>query len=283
MERPPRIELALHRTGLRLALLATVALAASLAAAQEAAPANPGLRAEQHAWARFAPGAWKRVRIVTETLDAEGRVQSTAVQETTTRLDKVENGFITLRSEGTAQVGGSALPTPAQTSVQGLSGQPSESPCKVRAMPDGSVTIEDTPIDCRVEQLEITTPTHRTVTTNYYAEQAPYLMRSESNSTELAGDGQATQTTMEVTALDMPFRVGNVLRSTSVLRMLHKHAQGATLTLAHSSPEVPGGIVAYTSRERDAQGRVVRRSALELIEYGGDLAPPTGAAVSAAP
>lgn len=266
----------LNRTARGAACLAAAAaLAVAAATAQDGEePENPGLRPEQHAWARFAPGAWKRVRIVTETLDADGRVQSRAVQETTTRLDKFENGFVTLRSEGVTDVGGQSLPIAVQTTVQGLSGQPAEGESKLRAMPEGAVTIEDASMDCRVEQLEVATPEQRTVTTNYYSDHAPYLLRSESSTTALDGGGLSTHTIMDVTALDMPYRIGDALRSTSVLRMLHKHAKGSTLTLARSALDVPGGIVAYSSRERDARGRVVRRSTLELVDYGGDLAPP---------
>lgn len=267
----------------RRAMAGLLLATASWAAAQDSeAPEEPGLRPEQHAWARFAPGAWKRVRVITETLGPDGRVESTAVQETTTRLDKVENGLVTLHSEGTSEVSGSTLPTPAQTTVQGLSGQPAEGDFKLRALPDGAVTIEDTPYDCRVEQMEITTPTHRTVTTNYYSSQPPYLLRSESNSNTLDGEGLTTNTVMEVSAFEMPYRIGSTMRPTSVLRMLHKHAKGATLTIARSSLDVPGGIVAYSSRERNASGQVVRRSTLELLDFGGDLAPP-GATAAAAP
>lgn len=273
MRRPGPLNRA-ARSALWLAMVGALAAAAAVAQEDEE-PENPGLRPEQHAWARFAPGAWKRVRIITETLDPEGRVQSRAVQETTTRLDKFENGFVTLRSEGVTDVGGTSLPIAVQTIVQGLSGQPAEGDVKLRAMPEGAVTIEDAPIDCRVEQLEVVTPEHRTVTTNYYSDYAPYLLRSESSTTALEGGGLSTHTTMDVTALDLPYRVGDRLRSTSVLRMLHKHAKGSTLTLARSAQDIPGGIVAYSSRERDAQGRVVRRSTLELVDFGGDVAPPS--------
>lgn len=262
----------------RAALLAWLMLAATISMAQTADDAQPrGLERNQHAWARFAPGAWKRVRVVTETLDPDGRVVSTSVQETTTHLDRVEKDAIALRTEGTIEVGGQRLESPAQTVVQGFSGQSADAMCQLRSLPEGAVTVEGESITCRVEQVEVTTSTSHTVTTNYYADgRAPYLLKSESNTRELATDGIASQATMTVTAFDLPFSIRGAIHATSALEMVQRHPKGSTLTRAYSSLEVPGGIVAYSSRERDAEGRLVRRSVLELLDFQGELVePPT--------
>ena len=46
-----------------------------------------------------------------------------------------------------------------------------------------------------------------------------------------------------------------------------------TRTTLWSSLEVPGGVVAHESEEFDAQGRLARRSKLELVGYAGEFVP----------
>ena len=39
---------------------------------------------------------------------------------------------------------------------------------------------------------------------------------------------------------------------------------------------MPGGVVAHSSKEVDVQGRLLRRSTLELVNYEAELAPREG-------
>ena len=69
------------RLGWILTGLVLTILGAQWCAAEEA-----GISARHHAWARFQPGAWKLVRVVTESLDENGRVIGVNVTETKTSL-----------------------------------------------------------------------------------------------------------------------------------------------------------------------------------------------------
>ena len=56
----------------------------------------------------------------------------------------------------------------------------------------------------------------------------------------------------------------------SHLKTVQKSPKGTVITLAVLCPEIPGGIISHSSKELDANGRLVRRSTQELIDYGSE-------------
>ena len=77
-----------------------------------------------------------------------------------------------------------------------------------------------------------------------------------------------SETLSEVVALDMPQRVLSEIKNVACIKTVQKTPKGAVTTLAMSSPDVPGGVVSQTTKETDTTGRLVRRSTLELLNYG---------------
>ena len=78
---------------------------------------------QRHPWGRFEPGAWKLVRVVTETLDERGQVVSTSTTESKTTLKKVEDNEVTLLVELVVEIGGRRLDSEPQTVRQGFHGE----------------------------------------------------------------------------------------------------------------------------------------------------------------
>ena len=67
------------------------------------------------------------------------------------------------------------------------------------------------------------------------------------------------------------------IKTAAFIRTVQQHAKGTTVTLEVYCPDVPGGVVANTSKESNEAGRIVRRSTLELLDYGiGDDKDETG-------
>ena len=52
-----------------------------------------------------------------------------------------------------------------------------------------------------------------------------------------------------------------------MVRIVKKDVSGSTVTLTINVPDVPGEVVAHTSKKLDAKGQVTRRSTLELVGY----------------
>ena len=77
-----------------------------------------------------------------------------------------------------------------------------------------------------------------------------------------------SETSVEVIALDMPVRFRRKPAAAPTSRPCTSNARGAMTGLAVVLPDVPGGVVSHSQKEVDRSGRVVRRSTLELVDYG---------------
>ena len=101
-----------------LIVVLAIGLGAECCAADET-----GMTAQHHPWARFEPGAWKRVRVVTETLDEQGTVTSTSTTETKTSLVRVEQNAVDLEVEVSVEVAGKRFEGQPQCIRQGFNGE----------------------------------------------------------------------------------------------------------------------------------------------------------------
>jgi hypothetical protein len=243
-------------------LLASASPAVSLG--QSIAPAR-----QRHPWARFEPGAWKLVRVVTETFDERGALANTSTTETKTTLKKVEDDGVTLLVETVVEIGGKRLDAEPQTIKQGLHGEPAGQGAKIKDAGAAKVTIEGREYPCRIEEVESTASNIKTLTKTYYsAAVAPYALRRESIATDVQTGATIGETEWHVAGLAMACRILRDIRRAAQVRSVYRHAKGTTTTSSITSIDVPGGIVCHTARELDGNSRLVRRSSLELVAYG---------------
>ena len=117
-----------------------------------------GITARLHPWGRFDPGAWKLVRVVTETLDEHGQVISTNTADTKTTLVDVDNDGVTLEIQTCMEVAGKRFQAEPQTVQQGFHGELVGPNLKLQNPVDGEVLIEDRKRPCKVQALEIVGP-----------------------------------------------------------------------------------------------------------------------------
>lgn len=244
-------------------LLAFATLGATVGAAQDV-----GISTRHNAWARFQNGAWKLVRVSTETLDESGRAISTNVTETKTSLTRVEADGVVLEVELGVEIAGKQFDGLPQCVKQGFHGELVGGEVKFFPPAAAEVTIDDHKFECRKQQIEISGELGRTAVDVYYSDTlAPYILRRQSKTTDSA-DKVVSETLSEVVALDMPQRVLTDIKSVACIKTVQKTSKGTVTTLAMSSPDVPGGVVYQTTKEADPTGRLVRRSTLELLSFG---------------
>lgn len=173
-----------------------------------------------------------------------------------------------MRIESTVEVAGKRITAAPQTVVQRYDGGPTEQNAPVLVQGTERVTIDSTNYNCEVQQMEMTTPMGRSVTKTCYSDKVfPYVLRRETITTDAQNNVVSGRSTLEVVAVDMPARVLHETQSTAHIKAFQQHEKGSTVTLAVTAPDVPGGIVSHSSKERDAEGRIVRRSTLELTDY----------------
>lgn len=246
-----------------LLLLTALACAASPCAA-----AQSGISAKLHPWGLFNPGAWKTVRVVTETLNEQGQVVSTSTTDTKTILVDLDNDGVTLEIQACIEVAGKRFRAEPQTIKQGFHGELVGANLRIDGPTDALLTIEGQKIPCKLEHLESLVSNGKTVTKIYYSlTVAPYILKRESVTSDPESKNVLSQTTVEVTALNMPVEVLGELKNVSQVKTVHSSGNGTLTTWADVLPEVPGGVVGNSSKETDKSGRLVRRSTLKLIDY----------------
>jgi hypothetical protein len=230
---------------------------------------DTGIGARHNSWARFQPGAWKLVRVVTETLDDNGRVASTSVTETKTSLLRVENDGVVLEVEVGVEIAGRQFDGLPQCVKQGFHGELAGGEVKFQPATETQIEIEDQKIACHAQQVEISGSGGRTAINLVYSDSvAPYVLRRQSKTTDLGGSDVLCETVSDVVALNMPQRVLAETRTVACIKTVQKTPKGTVTTLAMASSDVPGGVVSQTTKEMDKSGRLIRRSTLELMSYG---------------
>jgi hypothetical protein len=272
-----RSPLCAGRAGFIVALGAVLSLCqfVDLASAQQPKPQEeaqqpPRLSTRDlNVWGRFSPGAWKRVRIVTETLNDKGEVTATATTETKFTLVSVTTKSLKLKIEANADVSGKPFGGESRTVEYGFfCEQPSE-PGEVKLLGAAHVTIGGERLPCQVRQVTAHSSGGQHVTKLYLSETVePFVLKRETSL--IAADGQPaanSSSTVEVIALDMRIRAGSEMKTAAMERTIQRTPSGTHEMLDWTCVDVPGGIVSRTSKETDEKGKLLRRSTTELVDY----------------
>ena len=227
---------------------------------------------EHHEWGRFPLGSWKKVRVVTEKLDGEGKVVSSSGNEVTTTVVAVHANSVELRVESIVEVAGKQFNQQPQIVRQGFEGavnpEVEENERVIKSDGKSEVVIDGQTVESEVKTVTVRRDTCRWTSRIYYSQNiAPYVLRREIISRDPSGRQTHYETSVEVTAIDMPHEVDGVIRPTSHVRTTTTTPKGKTVTLEVRCEDVPGGFISHTSKELDNQGRLIGRSTLQLLEY----------------
>ena len=233
-----------------------------------------GISVKHHPWGCCQPGAWRQVRIVKEKFDEKGLVASASLIKKRTTLLGVGKDGVTLQDDVVHEMSGKLFPRDPEKFKEGFHGQLVSQALKTTEAGTGHVVIEGRKIACQILQLELSGPASKTVTKIYYsATVAPYVLKRRIVTTDLAGKNPPDETTIDVVALDMPCKVLVDIQTAAYVRSVRKYSKGTTTTWAATSTQMPGGVIWHASKELDTNGRLIRRSTLELVDYGLEPEP----------
>jgi hypothetical protein len=228
---------------------------------------DSGLTRRHNPWGRFQPGAWTLVRVTTESFGEDDTLRS--VTETRTTLTAVDEESVTLTKAVGVLVGGKQIETDPQTVSQGVHGEVSTNEPKVDDLGEGEVLVENRVIPCRILQFEFPRPVGRKVTKIYYTDSVdPYIIKRETALYAEEAETPTSETTLQVVALEAPCRLLRNFRTAARVKSVRKDASGTTTTWSWTSSLVPGGVICFTEQQVDNEGRLVRRSSLQLLDYG---------------
>jgi hypothetical protein len=99
------------------------------------------------------------------------------------------------------------------------------------------------------------------------APQPPFVLARESTSFD-RDDRQLGETAVTTEEIGTPRLVLGHRHRTWTTQTIQKHSGGRTVTREVHAAEVPGGVIEHESQEYDADGKLLRRSTLELLSYG---------------
>ncbi len=210
-----------------------------------------------------------------EEFDEKGLVTNKSITDKKTELKDVGENGVTLVREVKYWISGRQFSRDPETFKEGFHGELVSQGLKVKEAGSGHVVIEGRKIPCNILQLERVGPASKTVTTIYYSTTlAPYVLKRQSVTTNKANNNPPDEKTIYVMALDMPCKVLAEIQTAAYVKTVWKHAKGTTTTWAVTSQHVPGGVIWHASKELDKTGRLIRRSTLELVDYGLEPARP---------
>jgi hypothetical protein len=243
------------------------ALPGLLGAQEEPAALEPELTVKLHPWGQFLPGAWKVVSVKIRTFDERGEKIATTFTQTT--LVEIDREGVTLEIAACLDVVGKRFEPEPQTIKQSFFGEPISADTKIHDPEDGQVEIDGRTIPCRVQQIESSGPNGKNLTTIHYSlTVAPYVFKRKTVTIDPAG--KRFETSMDVTSMETPKEVLGETKDSYAVKIVQENPKGTVTTVASISPEIPGGIIDQNSEEVDKNGRVVRRSELELLAYSVD-------------
>jgi hypothetical protein len=244
--------------------------------AEGAANAQESALRKYHPWVNFNPGSWSQVRQVTETINENGVVTGATSTETKTTLQQISADGVTIKIEAIVEVAGKRLASAPQVVKQGFAEETSGQTLTVKEADGSELSVDGQKISCRSEQAEVIGGGQKRIISLCFSDKAPYIFRKVSTTTDLPSGAIINETVSEVVARDMPQKVLNDIFQAAHVKTQTKHQQGTTISLSVLVESVPGAVVSQTSKKLDPQGRVVRRSTLELIDYR--IAPPSSGA-----
>lgn len=226
---------------------------------------------EQHPWARFQPGAWREVQIVTESFDETGAVVSRNVTIQKDILQAVVEGKkYVLKVQATVDLAGKRIVGDWKDRALHLATDGAGPIAESHRIEDRSLTLAGRDVECQVFEIRYRDGTRNLIDIVHYDPQRfPFVLWREtsvdSGKKETAAE---TEQLTDVTARELPYQVGEQLLACSWLRTFRHRAKGDKLQMVISNSTVPGGEVAVWSTDFDAQGQRVRWSVTTLLAFG---------------
>lgn len=231
------------------------------------------LRAEvrgAHPWTRFEPGAWRRLRMVTESFNAAGESTGLNASERVERLLAVDGDTYTIEVENLAPIAGHATPGAVESRHLSMLTDRSAglgSPAIEEVEPT-TISFGDVVVPCRTWRVSIADQGAVEEELLCVAVGSDPAVLRRKLSTTVGGTLGATVTS-NVSRLDLPALYGErLVRSWHLTTTIAHPAGGRTERTAVFSAEAPGGLHWEAAADYDASGRRTFWSVIDLVESG---------------
>jgi hypothetical protein len=219
-------------------------------------------------WQGFKEGSWCEIRTTVETIDKQGAVDSRGTTTARMILGAVTKDAVTLNvAEGTVEYAGKPFPTPASTLVLRQYGQSESDEISVAEQPKVSFELGEKKFECRSIKAVLTGEKgNREVVTLFVDASVNSPMRRIAKSFDADGKLVDTTTT-EVVSMESAVHVRDRPRPAIHYRVVYRNHKVSSTTFVVKCAEVPGQVVRATVVERGADGKLVRFTSQELVDF----------------
>jgi hypothetical protein len=225
---------------------------------------------EHHCWCRLQPGAWRTLRVSTETFEPTGKSLGVVITSETETLGDVQEGNYALRSQTVVEVGGKSLSGPDREHRLQLLTDTADERIDAVAQTQAEIDLDGRAISCNVWRLTVTRSDRQIAHAVYYNNKKwPFVLRREVTETAMQ-DPAAPLFTMreDVIRSEIPVAIDGKIVPGAQLQSIAESPTGRTERLEVHSEAVPGGLVSRATTEWDAQGNRIRWSTTELVDFG---------------
>ncbi len=230
----------------------------------------PVFPAESHLWGRFPTGSYRVQRTITETFNPDGSLLGKSVTTKHEVLKAVADDAYVLDVKAAVDLDGKQVAGDWKTRALKLA---TDNPGRVVESADlgtESVEINGEPLACRLWEFRYAEENETVLQqTHFNADRFPYAMRIRRASFSGEEEGEPEETLlMEITAMPAPSLLRGRIVSGCRTRWTRRSSKGRSIRSVFLCESVPGGAVEATSTDIDTEGRRVRHSVTELVDYG---------------
>lgn len=225
---------------------------------------------EHHSWCHLEPGAWRTLRVTTETFEPNGQSLGLSVTSETETLGEVKDERYALRSQSVVEVGGQALRGPDREHQLQLLTDTADDTIDAIPQPPAQINLDGRAIPCSVWRLTVKRHDRQVVHDVYYSGEVwPFVLRREVAETSTQ-DASTPLSTMHASVVrsQVPVTIDGRIVMGAHFQSITETPAGRTERLEVHSDAVPGGLISRATTEWDAQGHRIRWSTTELVEFG---------------
>jgi hypothetical protein len=190
-----------------------------------------------------------------------------SVSETRSTLATADDNAVTLHIQASLEIGGKKFDGAPQTLHEPLPGESSDQSTFVE-LGEEVVVVQGRQHHCTVQQSETVVDGRKRIIKTWLTPNiAPYVLRKLTTTRNATTNEVVSETQMEVVSLSVERRILARLRPVAEVRIVERHDRGQTRAHAFCCPDIPGGIVSQTAEEFDAEGKLLRRTNIELVDF----------------
>jgi hypothetical protein len=224
---------------------------------------------EHHSWCHLQTGAWRTLKITTETFETSGKSLGVSITTETETLGEVNGGNYALESQSEVEVGGSTLRGPSRQVVLQMITDSADERSEAVEQPGEQINLDGRAIPCSVWRVKVLRSDRELAYDIYYNDSVwPFVLRREVVEKSAEGSEPLSTTRESVVRSQVPVVLDERILTGAHILSTTETPTGRTERFEIHSHEVPGGLLSKATTEWDAEGHRIRWSTTELVEYG---------------